>query len=755
MSSPEMEAFEITDEDLTGFGLNRNRGKWSKNHATYGVFLGDMVDSDDERPGLGKSGDRNGPINFISGGIKKETSNHEEEKDENICFDEDTQFKPKQTKFKVPRKDTSGFGNWEKHTKGIGWALISKMGYKHGQGLGKNEQGIKAPVEVYQRRGKGALGFYGSEIPEANKDNLKEVIAGEKTKIETKNWKKDPQREKKKGKKFQLKTIDDAIAEGSQRMHFKTDVKVKVIDMTGKEQRVLSGYGALAHKSEQEDIHTKSRGFDLPELKNNLNVLCDTIEDEIVSSDRKKRNNSDLLSNLEHEFDKKRILCEREEQFIEKLKDVLHIIDTAIDRSRDPMDPNTLKDCAIVAERLQDEYPNEYAAYDLGVFILALILPLFKAALSSWQPLIDPFREGVAMYANWKKILTEKGKNSESFMSPYERLVWDTWIPSVRTAITSHWNGRDVEALALLDRWQHNLPDWILNDVLDHLILPKLQNAVNEWDPLSDRIPIHNWLLQWSPMMGDKLSPLYEAIRHKFANALVAWHPSDPSAKFMLEPWNNVFLKGHMQAFLVRNVAPKLGQCLAEMDLSPNHLKLDLFNSVMTWIDLMPINSMVPLLERHFFPRWLQTLCHWLNQHPNYDEVSRWYMGWKNIFPRVLLEISAVRDQFNNALDFMNRAVSGEKVQPSPSYSIQKPPGKANQPKFSTSTASLSYKDIIGKRAEENDIVFLPVPNKTHESKQIYQFGRLFIYFDRNVLFVNEGGVWVPTSLNNLIDKAR
>ena len=38
-----------------------------------------------------------------------------------------------------------------------------QMGFKKGTGLGRSGQGISTPVEAKLRRGKGAIGFYGSE----------------------------------------------------------------------------------------------------------------------------------------------------------------------------------------------------------------------------------------------------------------------------------------------------------------------------------------------------------------------------------------------------------------------------------------------------------------------------------------------------------------------------------------------------------------------------------------------------------------
>ena len=69
---------------------------------------------------------------------------------------------------------------------------------------------------------------------------------------------------------------------------------------------------------------------------------------------------------------------------------------------------------------------------------------------------------------------------------------------------------------------------------------------------------------------GDKLEPLYAPIRHKLASALTNWHPSDASAKVILQPWVGVFKEGHMEVFLRKNILPKLAMCMQEFPISPH-----------------------------------------------------------------------------------------------------------------------------------------------------------------------------------------
>jgi tuftelin-interacting protein 11 len=70
--------------------------------------------------------------------------------------------------------------------------------------------------------------------------------------------------------------------------------------------------------------------------------------------------------------------------------------------------------------------------------------------------------------------------------------------------------------------------------------------------------------------------------------------------------------------------------------------------------------------------------------------------------------------------------------------------------------ANINFKQLIAKKADESGILFMPVPNKTYDGKQVYQFGKQRVYIDRSVVFVfhSNSNQWSPISIQSLIDSA-
>ena len=150
--------------------------------------------------------------------------------------------------------------------------------------------------------------------------------------------------------------------------------------------------------------------------------------------------NSDLVVNLKHEEEKLDEVCVHEEKQIDKLQSIMSIVQECESRM-DPncMNPLTLEECAELFGKLQEEYYEEYKIYDLASLGVALVFPLLKNELESWEPLRRP-QFGIKMIQQWKDILESQNQSFGAgeigqHADPYERLLWEVWMPHIRNTI--------------------------------------------------------------------------------------------------------------------------------------------------------------------------------------------------------------------------------------------------------------------------------------------------------------------------------
>ena len=117
-------------------------------------------------------------------------------------------------------------------------------------------------------------------------------------------------------------------------------LQVKVIDMTGKEQRVLSGYHAIAAQQMPDDydgegekgssasvVAASRTSFDLPELRHNIDLILDKCENQLITTDRSLKHHKNKKEVLLAEEEKLSALVDREKEQIRTLEDVLAEVD--------------------------------------------------------------------------------------------------------------------------------------------------------------------------------------------------------------------------------------------------------------------------------------------------------------------------------------------------------------------------------------------------------------------------------------------
>lgn len=297
--------------------------------------------------------------------------------------------------------------------------------------------------------------------------------------------------------------------------------------------------------------------------------------------------------------------------------------------------------------------------------------------------------------------------------------------------------------------------------------MTRIVKGVEQWDPTTDRIPVHDWIAPWKGLLGDKMKGnVYPAIMNKLSVALVSWTPSDISARLIILPWCGIFSNDEFKSFLLQNVVPKLQISLSDLIINPLQQNLDCFNQVWEWNEILSRvcgdGTMAQILNKFFFPKWIQTLVIWLNQNPNLEQVSRWYSGWKSRFSEAMLQQNVIKEHFRRALELMHRSVSaGSGIQiPTPTPIIE----PINLPLSTPSlvdlriapTPQLEFKELVSQRCAERGIIFALMPGRREQGKQVYRVGKLFCYIERNVLMLSDGSFtnWIPVSISTLLERA-
>lgn len=486
MSDDEREKFEITDYDIENeFNINRKRKGNSKHQQIYGIWADDSDEENDNnyknKPTKAKQA-YTAPIGFVAGGVQqagkkkppieehKKPDESDEEEQPTTSFKRSSSDSEDESTARVgfggaqntsemggdiagirnrnsfnPQFMNRGVGTWEKHTKGIGAKLLLQMGFQPGRGLGKDLQGISAPVEAHLRKGRGAIGAYGPEKKSslAQPDIIMPSEETSKQDPKESKWKKDISKKT----RYYYRSADDVIEKGKKPGVFKNAnnlselSKVKVIDMTGPQQRVLSGYHALSGlktptgvENYEDVLRKKCTNFALPEIQHNLDILVDMCEQDIIRIDRSTHYNQDRIVSLEQEEQGLKKLLIKEDADMKNLQDVLDIVNRLVD----PASGLSLGQVATSFKALQRDHYEEYCQYELSELAPGLVGPLLTSALANWQPLTQPTLY-LDVFRQWRELLTptQRGtiEGNSMGIQPYDSLLWHTWVPVIRACV--------------------------------------------------------------------------------------------------------------------------------------------------------------------------------------------------------------------------------------------------------------------------------------------------------------------------------
>ncbi|KAI3805773.1 hypothetical protein L1987_21659 [Smallanthus sonchifolius] len=649
-------------------------------------------------------------------------------------------------------KDEGNVGVFEKHTKGIGSKLLEKMGYKGG-GLGKNAESIVAPIEAKLRPKNMGMGY--NEYKEmVNLPVLQETLDFGLPQSISESQPKEKMLSKQgrsKTKKKDYVTAEELLVKKQEQG---LDVVQKVFGMRGPQVRVLTTLENLnaEERSLEEDMP-------MPELQHNVRLVLDYAELDIQKIDQDLRNERETVVTLQKEKEELINDANRRKEQLDSMEEIVTVVEQLCHDGQ--TGTLTLDSLAKSFKNLQKWFPDEYKVASISTIACSFALPLLLREFQGWDPLKDP-ENHLTVISVWKDLL----QGDEIFYSLYTQLFMEVVFPAVRISSTNTWQAHDPEPLLkFLESWEKLMPHQALQTILDNIVMPKLSAAVSSWDPVREHIAIHKWVRPWLPLLGQKLDTFYPVIRNRLESVLHVWHPSDVSAFTILSPWKPVFDPVSWEHIMVRSIIPKLLVVMNEFQVNPADQKLHQFYWLLTWAGVMPVHRILRIMDV-FFDKWQEVLYQWLHSKPNFQEVTNWFLGWRDLIPPELSSNEHIRARLYAGLDMMNRAAEGlDVVQPGVSENVSYL--KAREPRqFQAAVkiqqvddvgggVDLSLKEVVEFHAQQNNLLFKPKPGRMQDGHQVYGFGNISIVIvslnQKVFAFAQTEDRWSLVSLEQLV----
>ena len=362
-------------------------------------------------------------------------------------------------------------------------------------------------------------------------------------------------------------------------------------------------------------------------------------------------------------------------------------------------------------------------------------------------------------------------------MTPYESLLWNTWLPRVRSSLNNDWSPEDpTPAVRLYEAWSPFLPPFIRDNFFDQLVLPKVHKAVGDWNPRKSKVALQTLVFPWLPHVGLRLEEVLGDARRKVKSVLRAWTTSDAIPQD-LGVWKDVsslslfrdsracadrkaqvFDVGDWDTMLLKYVVPKLGSRLRDdFRVNPRQQDMQPLQDVMSWEQILRPSILSQLLEKEFFPKWLDVLHIWLIQpNPSFEEVSRWYSFWKGSFSENMQSMPGIAQGFTRGLQLMNKALElgpdAPTQLPRPDHSVPLSAGAtpvaAPKPKEKARparTQEITFRSIVEEYASSHNLLFMPT-GKAHEKSRmpLYRVSPSTDGKGGVLVYILDDAVWAP-----------
>ncbi|KAI9202167.1 GC-rich sequence DNA-binding factor-like protein-domain-containing protein [Polychytrium aggregatum] len=567
---------------------------------------------------------------------------------------------------------------------GIGFKLLSKQGYKVGQGLGMNSEGIAKPIDVKvlpKGAGLGRVDFQTETMKaekrskqqsdEAQDDDSAKATRDDKDAVSRSHdgWKRGSRRAK-----AQYKTAHEILLEqdgspgdNAPSRPAAAPAVTKIIDMRGPEARVIVDASQIKSTSVPSVAATER----IPELRYNMRLLVDLSQDQLMQLSKQLKLVKDARDQLQTKEARLKSVVAAEGSKIKRLEEVSKLAQDcqALSRQalvlvREGSDADPLKLFSPIFETLSSQYYEEYKAYNLDELVVASISPIIQAMTRMWSPLESP-STFVHHFKQWKQLLhttssstppqsqpksrhleadeidhfgaatrfiQDSADSGNAKMTPYESLLYHIWLPKIRSAINNSWDVYEPEPLVqLLSAWCTGHYD----------------QSASESDNGASATTIPRWLMD--NIVDQLLMP-------KLSSAIDDWSPTKPSMHWWIHPW--LPLLGDQLQPLLTPIRRRLEKSFGINSNGWHPSDPQGIANIKPWRGVLPDAEIDSMLVRAVLPKLIHTLRNELlvtpSEHQNMEPFA-WVVAWHGTIPDALMARAFETEFFPKWLEALYR----------------------------------------------------------------------------------------------------
>ncbi|CAK94648.1 unnamed protein product (macronuclear) [Paramecium tetraurelia] len=648
------------------------------------------------------------PSHKPKGILKKKLQVFKEEEGKKTITVEQVAFKDSRNKKNLSQREKKTLEKRvEEHDYGVGLKFLQKLGYKYGEGLGANKQGILEPVIAVKKQsftGEGVQEYQQQDEEEEQENNQtqenkqKPFFQSKKLNKYEKQWRKKQNKEDGQVtvniRKEEVMNLDRNHIMGNLIKENQNSNKYKIIDMTG------SDINDYLNQTQDAQVYSNKavREYlkEVQELTWSVKTILEKRLGKWENNEQSIKKEKDKMIILEHEkqeelmqFTQWNDSVKRKEDFLNYLKffkdddilisnDKFHIFTKFEECFRKFSDQFIqfnligllVKNAEQEIKVLTSKWKGPITNLDILEYEFQLISDVITLAKDVY---IKKKSQNLSKYAEQLDVFIINNSISTSDLNTLKRFIGlliapilirlrnylsvafdptqenylidflGLWMKDLALVETDETGVNQFQSIRLLDQQ-------VQKDIMC-IVMSKLKLKIQEWN-LNSKISLHQWLQPW---ITSKLNSkeLLEEVEKKLKQ--LKFTDKDDFGFSVLQPWA-IHLGENWKNLLYMSVLPKMLFCIHNLEINPQNQNVQPIKEIFKWMD--EIEPFIEMIFQPLIEKLSRTLENWIlqlgskeemNKQADYSQLSRWLDGWERfLMKRVIQKVYKFETQFNS-----------------------------------------------------------------------------------------------------------